>query len=485
MNDNNYDYLIEDFPRGSGEEGFTPDARWMTPENILLKPDYRYTHKTGDRLLLGQFGPSLIGYKDDAHIITVAGSRAGKGVSAIIPNLVYYRGSCLVIDPKGENANITAKGRAKRLGQKVVVLDPFQITKDHVAPFRASFNPMAFLRIGSETLVEDAGLIADALVVRSSGGDSHWDDTARNFIEGVILHVATHPEFEDRRTLGEVRDLIITTKGDEHDPLIADMADNLEGFGVISKAAADISGKPDNERGSVLSTARRHTKFLDFPKLQSVLQNHDFDLSELKTAKGGLTIYLCLPAGRMGVCAAWFRLFINLALEAMEREKTKPDIPALFILDEFAVLGHMKQIEDAAGQIAGFGVKLWPILQDLGQLKALYKDRWQTFMGNAGILQFFGNNDIETLEYITRRLGKTSIKVERQSDTTGDQRQSGGSGLSWALESHDLITPEEAARYFGKNDEYRRELIILAGKDPLILERIIYYEHDLFKGKVN
>ena len=74
----------------------------------------------------------------------------------------------------------------------------------------------------------------------------------------------------------------------------------------------------------------------------------------------------------------------------------------LFLLDEFAVLGHMRQLEDAAGQIAGYGVKLWPIMQDLGQLKALYRERWETFMGNAGVLQFFGNNDLTTLEWISQ-----------------------------------------------------------------------------------
>ena len=181
------------------------------------------------------------------------------------------------------------------------------------------------------------------------------------------------------------------------------------------------------------------------------------------------------------------RLFINLTLEAMEREQTKPAIPCLFILDEFPILGHMRQIEDAAGQIAGFGVKLWPILQDLGQLKALYKDRWQTFMGNAGVLQFFGNNDMETLEYMTRRLGKTSFTVKKESDTTQTQRMGGGDGSSWATEVHDLITPEEAARYFSSNprNEYQRQLIIQAGKNPMVLERVIYYTHDLFKNEVD
>jgi hypothetical protein len=77
-----------------------------------------------------------------------------------------------------------------------------------------------------------------------------------------------------------------------------------------------------------------------------------------------MTIYLCLSAMRMATCNRWFRLFINLALAAFEQEPIKPYPPVLMVLDEFATLGHMSTIENAAGQIAGFGVKLWPILQD-------------------------------------------------------------------------------------------------------------------------
>ena len=74
----------------------------------------------------------MIGWNDDRHVMTIAGSRAGKGVSLIIPNLLFYEGSALVIDPKGENARITAGDAAKArnqaagLGQDVYVLDPFE-----------------------------------------------------------------------------------------------------------------------------------------------------------------------------------------------------------------------------------------------------------------------------------------------------------------------------------------------------------------------
>jgi TraM recognition site of TraD and TraG/Domain of unknown function (DUF4407) len=103
----------------------------------------------------------------------------------------------------------------------------------------------------------------------------------------------------------------------------------------------------------------------------------------------------------------------------------------------------MRQLEDAAGQIASFGVKLWTILQDWNQGKALYNERWETFAANAGILQFFGNNDLTTLEYVSRRLGKTRIEVARQGEVGPDQAQA---GLSSPQLQHGVARPADARR---------------------------------------
>ena len=100
----------------------------------------------------------------------------------------------------------------------------------------------------------------------------------------------------------------------------------------------------------------------------------------------------------------------------------------LFCLDEFAALGHMESIEKAAGQIAGFGVKLWPVIQDLTQLQRDYKEAWETFMGNAGLLTFFGNTDLTTLDHISKRLGICEVirtvinKNENWQSSTGGSK---------------------------------------------------------------
>ena len=158
-----------------------------------------------------------------------------------------------------------------------------------------------------------------------------------------------------------------------------------------------------------------------------------------------------------------------------------PKPPVLLCLDEFATLGHMQAIENAAGQIAGFGVKLWPIIQDLGQLETLYEKRWQTFMANAGVLQFFGNSDLTTLEWISKRLGDTTLRVMSKSEVGYKQAaESGATGEAWSNETRPLLTVDEIAKTFGRDDRYCRQLIIWVGRDPMILQRAYYDKHRFF-----
>jgi type IV secretion system protein VirD4 len=490
----------------------TPHSTWVEPERLERSATLKFAPS---KIFLGVVGAAVqddgrelttsggtpLGIGDDRHAVLCAGSRAGKGRSCLVPTLLEYAGSALVIDPKGELANVTARRRAE-LGQRVLVVDPFGVTASRLAPFKAGFNPLALLKPDSPSLIVDSGLIADALVVASPKADPHWDESARNLIEGLILHVATYPEYEGRRTLVTVRDLLknpfervkelpegfegeaplqLRTEMLHNAALVEDA--NPELAAALEGAAADFFGKGEKERAGVLSVAMRNTKFLDYPELRESLAQLDFELSDLKTAQGGLTLYLCLPATRMATCNRWFRLFVNLALEAMERERTKPKIPVLAVLEEFHILGYMQQVETAAAFVAGLGMKLLIVLQDLTQLKRHYEGGWETFLGNAGVMVFFGNNDMTTLDYVSKRCGQTSLIVERNSQVTTQQRSSGATGASWSLEVRELITPEEASRFFGRDDTEQRQLLIRSGWPPAIIQRVKYDKHELFRGK--
>lgn len=494
--------FMQDVPRGDStrflRQQKVPQARWMKIEDILASEALRYDPRNpGDKVLIGALGSQLIGITDDRHILTVAGSRSGKSVG-LISNLLFYPGSILATDPKGELAGITAKKRAA-MGQKIYVLDPFGNTSDAVSQYRASYNPMSILKPDSPSFLEDAALIAEAIVVQAADQkDPHWDESAKNFIEGVIVHVATSPNYQLKRNLITVRALInkaLWVAPVEDDAvkkrklgpvLYQEMMHNAHGLedspdrayigNALMAAALDFYSKAENEQAGVLSTVIRHTKFLDYPGFRKVMQDHDFDLGELKSNLNGVSIYLCFPATRIELSRRWMRIFINQLLDAMEREKTKPAARVLVCLDEFPVLGYMKQLETASGLIASFNVKLWIILQDWSQGKALYGDRWETFAGNAGVIQCFGNNDLTTTEYLSKRLGKTQVQVARLGEVAQDQKNKGLSGQSETIELYDLLTPDEIMRQFARNDRLKRQLVIWAGHHPMMLQRVIYYD---------
>jgi type IV secretion system protein VirD4 len=490
--------LTRGVPHLTPREMNPPAASFEDPAAIAASTSLRYEpHKffmglvaaTIQRAANGERfaqGGNEIGIADDRHVLTIAGSRAGKGRASIIPNMLRYEGSVLAIDPKGELALETAQAR-ERLGQAVHVLDPFGTTGGKLQRFETGFNPLAPMT--QMSAIEDAVLITDALVIPGSG-DPHWDESARTIIEGIILEVASAARFEGRRNLVTARDLI--AEGDRLDDGAEDQATGMEVLeacmresheGAVRRAAADFFERPERERDSVLSTARRHLRALAFPEIAASLSGHGFALSELKTA--ATTVYLCLPGRHMGTCGRWLRLFVNLALQAMERTPGPPatNCPVLFVLDEFASLGHMRQIEDAAGQIAGYGVKLWPVLQDLGQLKALYKERWETFMGNAGVLQFFGNNDLTTLEWVSKRLGTTTIEQLSSSAVSPGAAGAGATGETYAPRTTAVLEPDEIALVFGRADPLLRQLIIRAGYAPMILQRAYYDKHAAFARK--
>jgi type IV secretion system protein VirD4 len=491
--------LREDLPRGhmaqarsTGRERAL-SARWLSSDEM-----------TGDHwraegsLLLGRRAGRLLGWNDDRHVMTIAGSRAGKGVSLIIPNLQLYEGSALVVDPKGENARMTAARRATGvpggvggLNQDVHVLDPFGVSEVQ----SSCFNPLDELNPESEDFIEDAGMFADALITHPDQGERHWTESAQAVLRALIL-VAAGDTDPDRRNLVTVRKLLMLT--DEqirdrqmmHPPSLGTleaqealiqilMAEDVKPYGYVCFGVAEqLRAMGENERGSVLSAARTQTQWLDSPKIHRLLSKSDFKLADLKRRK--MTVYLCLPAMRMGTHAKWFRLMILLALSLMERTQVKPPAPVLFVLDEFPILGHVEVIEKAAGLMAGFGVKLWVIVQNLGQLKQHYNKAWQTFFANAGVVTAFGVADQETLRELSAKLGRMRTAEQVRTGAAGHAMLSGSAAFRDDHFDVPLLAEHELSWIFGR--EQKRMLILAAGLQPAIAERLEYFEEPMFDG---
>jgi type IV secretion system protein VirD4 len=499
--------LKADLPRGHAAQSKASGrerglfARWLSPADM-----------TGDiweprgGLLLGRRSGRLVGWKDDRHVMSIAGSRAGKGVSLIIPNLLQYEGSALVIDPKGENARITAGRRGKKpgekgLGQDVHVLDPFGVSGKPSASFNPlaelyfAWNPGSGLKPGSADIIEDAGMFADALVVHPDRGDRHWTESAQALLRALILMVAGDEDLA-RRNLVTVRNLLMLTdekirelqmdqppslgKLPAQEALIRlMMAEDVKPWGYICSGMAEqLQAMGENERGSVLSSARTQTQWLDSDKIQGILRHSDFSLADLKRRK--TTVYLCLPAARMATHARWLRLMILQSLSVMEQTPGKPDLPVLFVLDEFPALGHMQAIETAAGLMAGFGVKLWTIIQNVGQLKQHYERGWETFFANCGVITAFGVSDSESLKVLSDMLGRTSIVEQVASGAVGHNLVSGASAFREDRHDVPLLAEHELRLAFAKRKE--RVLIFNVEDVPGVAERLFYYRDAEFHG---
>lgn len=486
--------LGRQLPRGLHEpQSALPGQRWATPEHL---GSASWQYQTGG-IFLGFRDGKAVGRTDDRHVFVVAGSRSGKGVSVILPNACLWPGSLVVVDPKGDVAKATARTRARELRQAIYTLDPFERTREAGLPLHA-FNPLEEIYPAGVTYetasakqhdaaIDNAELIADGLII-PSGQDQHWTDSARLLLKGLILYTLTLPE---ARNLVTVRELLMLKHPDalpdDHGknaggtPLDATLWTNMacsDAFeGLVESIGHMMLSKPDKERSSIRSTAIAQTTFLESPALKPCLAKSSFRLADLKRKQ--ITVYLCLPANRMGTHARWLRVVINMMLHALEETPATSPHATLLCLDEFNVLGKMPRLSDAAGQMAGFGCKLMVVLQDITQLQEHYRHSWETFVGNSGLFITFGNSDVSTLDYISKKLGTTTVQAQSSSAPGLSATLGGASGISNAPQTVPLLSPHEVERIFARERE--RMSVVFPGMLPMILRRCISHDDPFFK----
>jgi type IV secretion system protein VirD4 len=457
----------------------------------------------GQGFLLGEFfsakGSHSLHYSGARHLLTVAPTRSGKGVASIVPNLLTYEGSVFVIDPKGENAMITAprRGRGDQvrgipgLGQSVFLVDPWNIAAADLGLRPARFNPLDWIRADDPDAAENAFLLADALVPAESDGEARfWDDEAKALLTGVILFVATSKKEAANRHLGRVRDILLLDD-EGFKAALTNMFN--EPLPVISSTAARTASKDPKLRSNVLAAVQSHTHFLDSPRIRESLSASDFGFENLKTQP--MTVYLILPADRLKTFDRWLRLLIQQAITVNARNvNIKPQKPVLFLLDEMPSLGRLSMVEQAYGLMAGFGMQLWGIVQDLSQLERIYGDGWQTFISNSGVLQYFGSRDKITAEYFSSLCGVTTVATRTWSYAFGSafgtssgssSGQGGGSSSSGSNESTShthTVGSNESQRQLAYPDELMvlkedAQIIFVDNLDPIRGAKVRWHQN--------
>lgn len=415
------------------------DAHFATREEMeragLLGPKgirLGYYRAPGEREKWGQ----VIRYAGDAGLTMVAPARTGKARDVLVGALLEYEQSAIVIDPKGQLASIT-KRRREEMGQRVITLNPFGLWPEVLGP-SACYNPMDLLDPQSPEFDTDCRKSAEGFIDRGHDRDSHWISGAREFPTSIMGGLVAHGGAETKN-LAYLREIICS------DDLLLKYArasqESDHAFvrqGLASYAKSD----PDNpaELAGFKQTAREQTFFLGMKAISNNLRRSDFRFSELKDRP--TTVYVILPDNRLDVCGRWFRLIVASALDDLWRGG-RGKYRVLTILDEFAQIGHLEVLENAAAAAAGRGVQIWPVLQSLVQLKKDYGEVWETFLSGSDIRMFFAPREQTTAEYVSKLAGDRTVTTSGQSVNNtgpfGKNSESDSSGQA----GQPLIRPHE------------------------------------------
>lgn len=316
----------------------------------------------------------------EGHLMTFAPTGAGKGVSYAIPALLTYPGSVVAIDPKGELAEVTARAR-REMGQEVVVLDPFRITRHPPA----ALNPLDLINAASDQAIDDCAGLSCAIATEIGVKDPFWDERAKHLITQTLLFVAADQP-PALKTFHEVwyllnqgrREFELTTKAMSR----SKNAQVRAGAGMITTAEARVLA-------SIVSSAQRFVEPFRSDRVARAMGRTSFDLQAF-ICGAPISVYLVMPPERLASHAAVLRLWLSAFLILAFRRKHRPPLPTLFLIDEAAQLGRLEHLVTAVTLLRGYGVKTWTFWQDAQQLEAAYPAEWRTLFNNAETHLAFG-----------------------------------------------------------------------------------------------
>ena len=445
------------------------DARWARGPEIT-----KAGLRGRDGVILGRHGGRLLSLAGQDHVLLAAPTRSGKGVGVVIPNLLAWRGSAVVLDIKRENWAATAGFRAAH-GQSVWLFDPLEPEGR-----TARFNPLGMIdRDDPVAVIDELQRIASMLFPAPEGADPFWAEAARTGFVGVGAMVAATPERPLH--LGEVfREL---TCGDPRERLPAELKARRTAGAAISQACEsaifDFCAASENTFASVRQTLTSRMGLWLNPRVVAATAESDFDLRDLRTFP--MSIYLAAAPENLVRLAPLYSLFFQQLIDATTRQglaDPKVHLPVLVLLDEFARLGAAKMLAQAFSYAAGYGLRLLPVLQSHAQLRALYgADGAAEITANCGAEVAFAPRTYAEAEALSQRLGYRGMVARSKSRPAGFS--SGRRSMSESLQRRALMLPQEL---LGLPED---ELIVLRGGIPPVRGRKIRYFRDAaFRDRV-
>lgn len=450
-------------------------ARWASVADLegagLLHP------ANGRTIALGTTsGNQPVSWNGESHLLTVAPTRTGKSAMQIIPTLLTYQGSAVVMDPKGELWQHTARWRAAHVGP-VHVINPFDVAE---VPATAAFNPL-----DSVTDSQSALELAEILYPRTH------DEKQQFFENEAIAFLTATAEFTARfappshRNLGTIRDSLSTLDKSLKE-LVGAMADASMPASIRNAASNFQTKSRETGQPRVLDSLNTHLRIWDSEGLRRATARSDFDFRDLKDCPS--TVYLVLPFEKIAAYSTFVRMLFATALDAMLANRRKPEIPVLFVLDEFLALDRDDRFVSALRTHASAGVRMWFFLQDLPTLEQKYPTTWKSFL-QAEVKTFFGTDDPHTAELVSRYLGDTTVAYEMpnmSASLTGGQSVSTSFSISENLHltGRKLLLPDEVIGQLRGTSEGRKALHFVRNVPPLETDLVPWFRVETLRARI-
>ena len=446
------------------------------------------------------------------HVICLAPSRSGKGLSIIIPTLLAWQESAMVLDIKGENYAKTA-GYRKSLGHRVLKFDPLDPTHSH------AFNPLEEIRVATEFEVADSQNIAYILThtEQESHADPHWADTAQSLMQGLILHILyVARERGHKPTLTDVGKLLKAPGVAVRDTLKTLMryphasVEDARRFGwkrdvdgeltrthpTVAEQIQEALNKEEKEFKSVISSTIKTLAIFADPLVQRVTCRSDFRVRDLVDSEVPVSLYLIIPPSDSDRLRPLFRLFLDSFVKRLtqrmefgkaENQQLRNKWRLLLMLDEFPSLRKMEGFVEALAWMAGYGIKAFIVAQDLTQIYDQY-GQYQSILSNCAIRIAFTPNTKETAELLSELIGKTTI-VKASMNYYGSRTSIMLGHVNTSLDqvARPLLTPDEVLRLpaprrkgtgEGERIVFPGDMLVFTTGQPVIYGRQMLYTRD-------
>lgn len=462
----------------------TPVFWLIAPVKKSLFGDARFAKKSeiakaglysDNGIIVGKHGNKYLMFSGQQHPFISAPTRSGKGVGIVIPNLLNWPDSVVVLDMKQENWEFTS-GYRKLHGQACYLFNPTATDyKSH------RYNPLAYINPDPNFRIDDIQKIANMLFPDKVGTDIIWTATPRSLFLGVVLFLIETPG--KLVTLGQA---------------LRETLNDGDGSVYFAKAINDRAavGKPysgacvralntyiaiasENTRSGVMTSFRASLELWMNPLVDAATSANDFDLREVRQKR--MSVYVGITSDNLDRLAPLINLFFQQLVDLNTRElpgqNSKLKVPCLLLMDEFTAIGKVSVISKGISYIAGYGLRMMPIIQSPAQLVEVYgKEAAQNFTTNHALNIIFPPkaSETQTAKDISEWLGYQTVKgtaeskgkgifnKKQESTSTSDQRRA-------------LMLPQEITS-LGQD----KQLIIVENTPPILAQKITYYNDHVF-----